>query len=127
MQYELPPRLAARVDIEARRRGVDCGEIISEALEWYLAPYYDKHGFKTVDYVETVASHLEAANAFECHYETWHVCNALKYALRAGFKDGEDWRDNAKKCADFLCRFKTGRFTKERREDLMDGYCGFTD
>lgn len=81
--------------------------------------YYDRCGMKTVDFVESVMAYMESAGTFETYYEAWSFGNMLKYAMRAGIKPDVNWRDDARKCADYACRFKTGRFMAERRRELI--------
>lgn len=66
-----------------------------------------RHGdVETVDFVESVLDRM----SFGSQHEAWLVGNALKYACRAGYKG--DWMEDARKCADFLSRYRNGEWTR---------------
>jgi len=71
---------------------------IAEAPE-----HYTQGGVETIDFIGYVLDLLGVEAS-----EVWCVGNAIKYARRAGLKD--DWKEDARKCADYLYRFKYGEW-----------------
>lgn len=66
-----------------------------------------RHGdVETVDFVESVLDQM----SFGSQHDAWLVGNALKYACRAGYKG--DWTEDARKCADFLSRYRNGEWIR---------------
>lgn len=43
------------------------------------------------------------------------ICNAVKYLLRCGAKQGESWQDDVAKAENYLHRARTGEWMKEAR------------
>ena len=88
--------------------------------------HYKGAAMEAIDFISLVQRFLEGNNACDM-VEGGLVGKALKYALRAGKKDGTDWRDDARKCADYLCRAINGRWLDECRADIecamVDAYC----
>lgn len=75
----------------------------SEEIVGKVTNLHYKHGeCEAVDFIECVLVNLHDCD----NEELWHIGNALKYAMRAGYKG--DWLEDAKKCADYINRFKTG-------------------
>lgn len=70
-----------------------------------LASHYSHGDCEAVEFIEVVLYNLDCV---EHDYEIWHIGNALKYAMRAGYKG--DWREDAIKCASYINRFKNGRW-----------------
>jgi hypothetical protein len=43
------------------------------------------------------------------------ICNAVKYLLRCGAKQGESWRDDVAKAENYLHRARTGEWMEEAK------------
>lgn len=55
--------------------------------------------------------------------------NFIKYARRAGIKDGEPWEKDARKTADYITHFKYGKYIDQRpvEQHPKTGYASFSD
>lgn len=75
--------------------------------------YYDHGGISSMDFIEQVCAYLS-----DIPYAIPSVSIALKYPLRAGAKPDTYWKDDAYKCANYLCRAITGRFIPDYHDYL---------
>lgn len=80
-----------------------------------MANEHYKHGnVETRELITEVFKHLPWLTSDEAV----DVFNIVKYAQRAGFKDGVPWEQDARKIADYITHMKYGKYIDQRDEDF---------
>ena len=73
-----------------------------------MANEHYKHGdVETRDFASEVVKRVEFLLTRD---ECIDMFNIIKYAQRAGLKEGVDWHDDAEKVANYAVHFKFGKF-----------------
>lgn len=89
-----------------------------QSIETVQSEHYARRGFDSVEFLRKVSDILALSDYYKVKSlpqvsprdQDWAIRTALKYALRAGFKDGQPWEWDAYKCADFLYFARFGKF-----------------
>ena len=72
--------------------------------------HYDIAGISTIAILESIAERVDIPRK-----AIFPICNAVKYLIRCGAKQGESWRDDVAKAEKYLHRARTGEWIKEAR------------
>lgn len=79
--------------------------------------HYKQGAVETRDFATAVINDLATKLHWKTNKSVGEIADmcadaatAVKYAQRAGLKEGEPWEKDAKKMADYLFRFKMGYF-----------------
>ena len=79
-------------------------------LEKVKGKHYDIAGISTIEILESSAERVDIPRK-----AIFPICNAVKYLLRCGAKQGESWRDDVAKAENYLHRALTGEWMKEAK------------
>lgn len=68
--------------------------------------HYSKMPIQSVDVQEQILSAESGLTPTQKH----HICEAIAYQMRAGLKEGQDWRKDLEKAENYLHRARTGKW-----------------
>lgn len=75
--------------------------------------HYKKAGVETRELIDLVQSYCP----WMTPSEVIDSFNIIKYAQRAGVKEGENWEKDARKIADYITHFKYGKYIDQRYDE----------
>ena len=68
--------------------------------------HYAKMQIQPVDVQEQILNAESGLTSTQKH----HICEAIAYQMRAGLKDGQDWKKDIEKAENYLHRARTGKW-----------------
>jgi hypothetical protein len=68
--------------------------------------HYSKTTIQPVDVQEQILNAESGLTPTQKH----HICEAIAYQMRAGLKEGQDWRKDLEKAENYLHRARTGKW-----------------
>jgi hypothetical protein len=68
--------------------------------------HYSKMKIQPVDVQEQILAQESGLTPTQKH----HICEAIAYQMRAGLKEGQDWRKDLEKAENYLHRARTGKW-----------------
>jgi hypothetical protein len=77
--------------------------------------HYAAMGIQPVDVQEQILLADSALSTVEKH----HIAEAVAYLMRAGLKEGQDWRKDLDKAMNYIHRARNGRWIGDKERQIV--------